>query len=134
MPKLDHRRALLSAAVVAVIVATAWPGTARSEQKYPDVVGVEVRPRGPTTFDFDVTLSSPYDTAARYADAFRVETTDGRVLGERTLWHDHADEQPFTRDLYGVTIPAGIALVVVRGRDKAHGWGGKTREVRLPGR
>src|SRR5205085_881627 len=43
-----------------------------SAQKYPNVVAVKVLPRAADTFDFDVTVSSPYDSPQRYADAFRV--------------------------------------------------------------
>jgi hypothetical protein len=55
-------------------------------------------------------------------------------MGERTLWHDHATEQPFTRDLHGVVIPAGVKTVTVQGRDQKYGWGGKTMQIALPGR
>ena len=103
-------------------------------QKFPDVIAAKATPRGGNTFDFDVTVSSPYDTPQRYADAFRVMHRDGTVYGERTLWHDHADEQPFTRDLYGVRIPAGVRAVVVQARDRKNGYGGRTIEVALPGR
>jgi hypothetical protein len=92
-------------------MAWAQKGSA-SEQRFPDVVGVKVRAATGGNFDFDVTLSSPYDTPQRYADAFRVLTLDGKALGERILWHDHQDEQPFTRDLYGIKIPAGIKRVM----------------------
>ena len=104
------------------------------EGRFPDVLAVKVRASGPNSFDFDVTISSPYDTPQRYADAFRAMDKDGRVFGERVLLHDHADEQPFTRDLYGVTIPAGVRVVVIQGRDQKFGYGGKVVEVTLPGR
>ena len=103
-------------------------------QKHPDVVAAKVRASGPGRFDFDVTVSSPYDTPGRYADGFRVSTADGAVLGERKLLHDHADEQPFTRDLYGIVVPAGVKRVVVQARDSTFGYGGKTVEALLPGR
>jgi hypothetical protein len=105
-----------------------------SLQKYPDVVAAKAQARGADAFDFDVTVSSPYDTPQRYADAFRVLGKDGAVLGERILLHDHAGEQPFTRDLYGVRIPRGILTVTVQARDQKYGYGGKTVEVALPGR
>jgi hypothetical protein len=101
---------------------------------YPDVMAAKVRASGPGRFDFDVTISSQYDTPERYADAFRVAGKDGRVYGERVLLHDHADEQPFTRDLYGVVIPTEVRTIVVQARDKQHGYGGKALEVALPGR
>ena len=103
-------------------------------QQFPDVIDVRVHARGDQRFDFDATISSPYDTPQRYADAFRVMSPDGTQFGERTLFHDHASEQPFTRDLYGVRIPAGISTVVVQARDKKYGYGGKMVHVTLPGR
>jgi hypothetical protein len=105
-----------------------------SMQKYPDVIAVKVRASGAEVFDFDVTVSSPYDTAQRYADAFRVIGKDGTVFGERKLLHDHATEQPFTRDLYGVRIPHSVRTVVMQARDQRYGYGGKTVELALPGR
>lgn len=103
-------------------------------QQYPDVMDVKVRARGTDAFDFDVTISSAYDSAQRYADAFRVMSADGKVYGERVLLHDHADEQPFSRDLSGVLIPPGVRFVVVQARDRKYGYGGKTVRVALPGR
>lgn len=109
-------------------------GNAAPVQRHPDVIDVRVLARGADRFDFDVTVSSPYDSAQRYADAFRVMNADGRVFGERVLLHDHAGEQPFTRDLHGVSIPPGVRQVVVQARDRVHGYGGKTLGVSLPGR
>jgi len=105
-----------------------------TEQKYPDVIDVKVRAQAAEKFDFDVTVSSRYDSASRYADAFRVSGKDGQVYGERKLWHDHADEQPFTRDLYGVTIPPGVRAVLVQARDQKYGYGGRIVEAALPRR
>ncbi|HQZ33071.1 MAG TPA: hypothetical protein PK020_01535 [Ilumatobacteraceae bacterium] len=80
---------------------------------------------------FDVTLSSPYDTPERYADAWRVVGMDGTVFGVRELDHDHASEQPFTRSLENVQIPDDVDKVVVEGRDQVNGYGGTTFEVAL---
>lgn len=110
------------------------PARAAEEQRFPDVVGVRVVERSPEVFDFDVTVSSRYDTPARYADAFRAVAESGEVLGERHLLHDHQGEQPFTRDLYGVRIPRSIRNVVVQARDKRYGYGGQSVRVELPGR
>ena len=103
-------------------------------QKYPDVVGVAVKARAQDRFDFDVTVSSPYDTAARYAEGIRAVGKDGVVLGVRELLHDHATEQPFTRDLYGVKILRGVKSVTIQARDRQYGFGGKSVDVALPGR
>jgi hypothetical protein len=124
---------VLVGAAVSFTVALAQPSNSKVQQ-YPNVQAVEVRASGTNTFDFDVTISSPYDTAQRYADGFRAVGKDGRVFGERMLLHDHADEQPFTRDLYGVAISVGVQSVIVQARDLKYGYGGKTVEVALPGR
>ena len=128
-----HLGTLAIAAVLATNITTAQ-SAGLMNQKYPDVIDVRVHVRSDNRFDFDATISSPYDTPQRYADAFRVMSTEGVQFGERTLFHDHANEQPFTRDLYGVSIPAGIDTVVIQARDKKYGYGGKTLRVTLPGR
>lgn len=109
-------------------------GMSDMEQKYPNVLAVEVRASGNNRFDFDAKISSPYDTPQRYADAFRVMSAEGFVFGVRTLFHDHASEQPFTRDLYSVSIKAGVRSVIVQARDMKYGYGGQTVTVVLPGR
>lgn len=112
--------------------STGGARSAAAEQRFPDVRGVEVS-AGPDGYTFDVTISSPYDSPERYADAFRVRSVDGAtVYGVRELAHDHAAEQPFTRSLTGVQIPPGVAEVVVESRDQANGWGGGTRTVTIP--
>jgi hypothetical protein len=125
-------------AVTTLVAPLCWAQTpVNPQQAFPDVRAVKIEPRGGDVFDFDVTISSPYDTATRYADAFRVLADDAknsRVLGERILLHDHATEQPFTRELQGVKIEADIKTVTVQGRDKTNGYGGTTLQVKVPGR
>ena len=111
--------------------ATADEQGARDEQQFPDVLAVELRPAG-EEWDVLVTLSSPYDTPERYADGWRVLAPDGTVLGEHTLGHDHAAEQPFTRTQPGLAIPDGVREVTVEGRDQANGFGGSTVTVPVP--
>jgi hypothetical protein len=128
------RRSLLNMLALGAATSSSALAQPVNSQKHPDILSATVKARGVDTFDFDVTVSSPYDTPQRYADAFRALTLDRKVLGERVLLHDHQTEQPFTRDLYGVRIPADIKRVIIEGRDQLHGWGGKTIEVALPGR
>ncbi len=97
-----------------------------------DVVGVKVRRRAPGLYDFDVTVRSVDRGWDHYADAFEVLAPDGQLLGRRVLLHPHEDEQPFTRDLYGVRIPDEVARVTVRARHKPKGYDGETRTVTLP--
>ena len=136
LPASLPRRSVLLCALLSCVGAMAADKAADgpSAQRFPDVLRAEVRAAGADRFDFDITVSSPYDTPQRYADAMRVTSRDGTVFGVRKLWHDHAGEQPFTRDLYGVHIPPGVRSVLVQARDRQHGWGGRTAEVALPGR
>lgn len=68
-----------------------------SDQRFPDIVGAEVTEDASGTYTFAITVSSPYDTARRYADGWRIIGPDGQVYGEHMLTHDHASEQSFTR-------------------------------------
>lgn len=98
---------------------------------FPDVIGVSAEQAADGSWTFDVTLSSPYDSPERYADAWRVVGPDGAVYGIRELAHDHASEQPFTRSQSGIVIPDGVTAVVVEGRDQVSGWGGATMDYEL---
>ncbi len=103
------------------------------DRKFPDVLEAELTADG-DGYRIAVTISSPYDTPERYADGWRVKTTDGDVLAEHDLAHDHANEQPFTRSRGPFKIPEGVTEVVVEGRDMANGYGGDTVTVAVPGR
>jgi len=59
----------------------------------------------------------------------RVLAPDGAVLGEHTLLHDHANEQPFTRTQRNVIIPSDVLTVTIEGRDLVNGYGGRTFTV-----
>ena len=133
---LSRRRLLLvwSVSVVGVDQVLAQQTPSGSDGRFPDVLSAKIRATPGGRFDFDVTVSSPYDTPQRYADGFRVVAPTGAVLGERSLWHDHQGEQPFTRDLYAVPIPAGVRTVTIQARDQKYGYGGRSVSVQLPPR
>lgn len=80
---------------------------------------------------FDVTVRHADTGWEHYADAWQIVGPDGTVYGVRTLYHPHVDEQPFTRSLTGVSIPASVGVVTVIGRDSVHGWGSRGFQVRL---
>jgi len=105
-------------------------GNGGDEQQFPDILDVVVTPQD-DTFRFDVTVSSPYDTPERYADAWRIVAPDGTELGVRELTHDHAAEQPFTRSLADVVIPPDVTEVTAEGRALVNGWGGDTLTVTI---
>ncbi len=103
----------------------------REEQRFPDIVDATMTSTD-SGWRFDVTVSSPYDSPERYADAWRIVGPDGTVYGVRELTHDHASEQPFTRSLDGISIPEGVASVTIEGRDRRFGWGGTTLVIAVP--
>ncbi len=129
-----HSPPFAEALLALCLAGSALAPVASAEQMYPDVIAVKARERPANTFEFDVTVSSPYDTPRRYADGIRAMAKDGAVLGQRKLFHDHASEQPFTRTLRVVLIPDAVRVVVIQARDSKYGFGGKTVEVTLPGR
>lgn len=98
---------------------------------YPAVAGIEITPDGEHVFDVALTISSPYDSPERYADGWKVETLDGRLLGEKRLLHDHADEQPFTRVLEDVKIGPEINRIVIQAHDSQNGYGGPKLKIML---
>jgi hypothetical protein len=100
-------------------------------ETFPDIIDATAQLGDDGTWRFDVTVSSPYDTPERYADAWRIMAPDGEVVGIRELAHDHAGEQPFTHSLTGVSIPPSVGTVTIEGRDQANGWGGRTFELAL---
>ncbi|MEM8552120.1 MAG: hypothetical protein AAGF45_07030 [Pseudomonadota bacterium] len=109
--------------VCAFIVAAAAPAYAGEAT----VEGVKVTRAADGTFRFDVTVAHEDTGWEHYADAFVVTLADGTVLGTRTLFHPHVDEQPFTRSLSGVAIPSGVDEVLVHANDNVHGAGPSVR-------
>lgn len=81
---------------------------------------------------FDVTLMHGDTGWEHYADAWRVVDMNGNVLGLRNLAHPHTNEQPFTRSLSGVQIPASIDEIGIQARDNVSGWGLEIKSVKLP--
>ncbi len=110
-----------------LIGATAYAGEA-------DIVDVKIRMTDKNAFSFDVTVHHADGGWQHYADKWDVVAPDGSVLGTRTLYHPHVNEQPFTRSLAGVKISDSIKEVTVRAHDSVHKYGGKTMTVAVPGR
>ena len=99
-----------------------------------DVVGVVAIPRGDGRYRFEVTVRHADTGWEHYADRFEIHDGQGNLLGTRVLHHPHVNEQPFTRRLDNVVIPAGIQRVTVRAHDNQHGDGGQEMTVELPDR
>lgn len=118
---------LLSIVLIQIVVAI-MPANAGEV----DVLDVKVRKSGPGTYAFDVTVKHADTGWEHYANKWEVVAPDGKVLGTRVLHHPHVNEQPFTRSLSGVKIPAHARSVTIRAFDSKHGDGGTTKSVELP--
>jgi hypothetical protein len=125
MPVAPRPIAVLVAAVG--IVATANPSSAGEA----DVVAAEATQSPDGSWRFDVSVRHADEGWEHYADAWEVVSLDGEVLATRTLLHPHEYEQPFTRSLSGVAIPADADAVEIRAHDSVHGYGGVTLRVTL---
>lgn len=82
-------------------------------------------------YRFEVTLQHADIGWEHYADRWEVVDPSGRVLGTRTLYHPHVDEQPFTRSLSNVAIPAGIDHILIQAHDKLHGQAAQQYRIDL---
>lgn len=107
--------------VIALLVLSASSAAFAGEVEVVDARAVE---DGDGIYRFDVTLRHADEGWEHYADAWDVIGPDGTVLATRVLYHPHVDEQPFTRSLSGVEVPANVTHVTIRGHDKIHGYGG----------
>ena len=97
-----------------------------------DAIAVDVKCRK-LVCDFAVSLRHADEGWDHYADAWEVLSEERELLAKRVLRHPHVKEQPFTRSLSGVALPAGTKMVIVRGHDKVHGYGGAELRVEIPG-
>ena len=109
-------------------------GTTRMElaDMCADVIEAVVTRDGSGTYRFDVTVSSQDTGWDKYADAWEVRDSSGNVLGVRVLTHPHVDEQPFTRSLSQVMIPASVRELVVAARDSVDGFCGEEFTLAVP--
>jgi hypothetical protein len=84
-----------------------------------DVTAVALRTG--STYSFNVTVRHADEGWEHYANRWEVLSLEGAVLATRVLAHPHVNEQPFTRSLSGVKLPAGTKEVRSRMNDKVHG-------------
>lgn len=96
-----------------------------------EIVSAKVEP-GKDGYRFQVTLRHADSGWQHYANVWRVRAPDGTLLGERTLYHPHVDEQPFTRSLAGVRIPPATDYVEIEAGDSVHGISPRRLRLHLP--
>ena len=97
-----------------------------------DIVDVKTSKNSDNSYSFTVTVLHKDTGWNHYANKWDIIDQQGTVLATRILHHPHVEEQPFSRSLSGVTIPANIKTVTVRGHDSVHEYGGKVVNIELP--
>jgi hypothetical protein len=112
----------------ALLMLTASGTTSAGEVR---IVAADFRNTDANRWSVSVTLQHADTGWDHYADDWRVVDGQGNILGDRVLLHPHVDEQPFTRSLDGVSVPAGITTVYIEAHDKVHGWTGNRLTVEL---
>jgi hypothetical protein len=115
---------------ITIISITGTPSLALAGKA--DVVGAQAYAGSGNRFRIDVTVKHADTGWKHYADRWDILDPSGKVLGVRKLLHPHVGEQPFTRSLSGVTIPAGVKFVLIRAHDSKHGLGGKVLKLKIP--
>ena len=78
-----------------------------------EIVKVNAEMTSAQKYNISVTLKHADEGWEHYANAWRVYSPDGELIGERVLHHPHVKEQPFTRNLLGVSIPKELKEVTI---------------------
>jgi hypothetical protein len=101
----------------------------------PVIEDVVVQPSSAGGYNFSVTVRHEDEGWEHFADKWVILAPDSdTVLGERVLFHPHVEEQPFTRGLRAVLIPAHYKQVRIRVHDRKHRWANTDFVVDLPDR
>ncbi len=93
------------------------------------VVSASARCDAASRCEITVTLQHDDEGWSHFADRWEVIDPAGERLATRVLRHPHVQEQPFTRSLRGVQLPATLTHVSIRAHDSVHGHGGAEPRV-----
>ena len=115
--------------LVALLLVVAAPAQALAGEA--DVEDVKITCAA-SVCELAVTVRHADEGWDHYANRWEVLGPDGTVLATRILRHPHVKEQPFTRALPGVRIPAGVTAVTIRAHDSVHAHGGAEVTVEVP--
>ena len=64
-------------------------------------------------YNISVTVEHADEGWEHFANAWRVYSMEGELIGERVLHHPHVKEQPFTRRLLGLSVPTEVKEVTI---------------------
>jgi phospholipase C len=115
--------------LVALLTTLATPNLTAGEVK---IVDAKASRTSEDSYRFDVSLQHADTGWKHYANQWQVFTNDGQLLGARTLYHPHVNEQPFSRSLDNVKVPKGETSVIIRANDNVHGMSPQKFRLILP--
>ncbi len=99
---------------------------AHASAEPPEIVKAEAIVQSNQLFDFSVTLKHPDTGWDHFANEWIVIVNDETEVAKRTLYHPHVNEQPFTRYLRDVKIPADAESIKVYAKcnkgHRSHGY------------
>jgi hypothetical protein len=127
-PKEGANRVRLTPSLTVALILIAGPLLAGEA----DVIKVTVVKTAQDVYGFTVTVLHDDTGWDHYADKWEVLDFNQNVVATRILYHPHVDEQPFTRSLSAVKIPAASRGVNLRAHCSVHGYGGQEFPVDLP--
>ena len=78
-----------------------------------EIVEVKAELNPAQKYNLTVTIKHADTGWEHYANAWRVYSLEGKLIGERVLYHPHVKEQPFTRTLRDIPIPANLSEVMI---------------------
>lgn len=121
---------------MALLATALWPGPANADDAkvLKALAHFSLSYNGEDLFSISATIAHTDTGEEHYANKFDILSPDGTILGTRILAHPHVDEQPFTRSVGSVSIPANVTHVVIRASDNVHGLGKQTVAIELPER
>jgi len=124
MAKLNTGNTIMAWLLLLAVSSSAYAGDVT-------ILAAEFHSRSYDQWSVKVTLKHEDTGWEHYADNWRIVDSQGKILGDRVLYHPHVGEQPFTRGLEGVKITKDMSPVYIEAHDKVHGWTPKRLKVDL---
>ncbi|MGH1538083.1 MAG: hypothetical protein ACRBDX_08575 [Gammaproteobacteria bacterium] len=78
-----------------------------------DIIKVKAELTSAQKYNISVTLKHADEGWEHYANSWRIYSPEGELLDERVLHHPHVKEQPFTRNILGVSVPRELSEVII---------------------
>lgn len=99
-----------------MLLLTGWLLAGTVYAQPPVIVEAKAQLNTNQLFDIAVTIRHPDTGWEHYANEWVIVADGNKQLAQRTLYHPHVNEQPFTRFSRDVLIPADVKRVTVQAK------------------